>query len=74
MLPKTFTEHDLSSMFSVFGDLKEIHIIRSQDGSPKGCAFVKYFNKDAAAAAIAALNETIPQVGIVQRRFETYRC
>jgi CUG-BP- and ETR3-like factor len=61
MLPKTFTEHDLSSMFSVFGDLKEIHIIRSQDGSPKGCAFVKYFNKDAAAAAIAALNETIPQ-------------
>lgn len=61
MLPKTYCESDLNDMFSVFGDLKEIHIIKSQDGSPKGCAFVKYFVKDAAAAAIEALNETIPQ-------------
>lgn len=62
MLPKTFAENDLNDMFSVFGDLKEIHIIKGQDGSPKGCAFVKYFVKDAASAAIEALNETIPQV------------
>lgn len=62
MLPKTFTENDLVDMFSPFGEIKEIHIIRGPDGSPKGCAFVKFIEKDGASSAIDALNETIPAV------------
>lgn len=62
MLPKTFSEQELQQMFQPFGDLKEVHIIRGPEGSPKGCAFVKFINKEAAIMAIDSLNETIPQV------------
>lgn len=60
MLPKTFTENELHQMFVPFGELKEVHIIRGPEGSPKGCAFVKFIDRDAAINAINALNETIP--------------
>jgi RNA recognition motif-containing protein len=64
MLPKTYGEYDLGKVFSPFGELKEIHIIRGPDGSPKGCAFVKFLGKESAMAAIEALNETTPLVRI----------
>lgn len=60
MLPKTFSEQELQQMFQPYGDLKEVHIIRGPEGSPKGCAFVKFISKDAAVMAIDNLNETIP--------------
>jgi hypothetical protein len=60
MLPKTFSEMELQVMFEGFGELKEVHIIRGPEGSPKGCAFVKFVTKEAAMLAIDALHETIP--------------
>lgn len=62
MLPKTFTENELFNMFASFGELKEVHIIRGPEGSPKGCAFVKFVTKDAAVNAINVLNDSIPDV------------
>ncbi len=62
MLPKTFDEKDLTAMFNPFGPLREVHIIRGHEGSPKGCAFVKFLEKESALAAIDAINETIPPV------------
>ena len=62
MLPKTFTELDLQNVFHPFGELREIHVIRGLDGSPKGCAFVKFATREAALSAIESLNETIPNV------------
>ena len=49
-------------MFITYGELREVHIIRGPDGSPKGCAFVKFVERDAAFAAIEELNDTIPVV------------
>lgn len=60
MLPKTFTEEDLQAMFQPFGELREVHVIRGPEGSPKGCAFIKFVNRDSALSAIEELNETIP--------------
>lgn len=62
MLPKTFNENELHQLFLAFGELKEVHIIRGPEGSPKGCAFVKFVDRDAAMSAINQLNETIPPV------------
>lgn len=60
MLPKTFTEQELKDLFSPYGELKEVHIIRGSEGGPKGCAFVKFVQRDSAIAAMDDLNETIP--------------
>jgi CUG-BP- and ETR3-like factor len=61
MLPKTVTELDLQEMFSPYGQLKEIHIIRGPDGNSKGCAFVKFVGQESALLAIQHLNDTIPE-------------
>jgi CUG-BP- and ETR3-like factor len=66
MLPKTFTEQDLHEIFSPYGEIKEVHIIRGPEGSPKGCAFVKFVDRDAANTAISDLNETIPNVQLFE--------
>jgi hypothetical protein len=60
MLPKTATDRDLGEMFSCFGELREVHIIRGPEGSPKGCAFVKFVDRGAAVQAIRALHDSIP--------------
>lgn len=60
MLPKSFSKNEVATMFGAFGEIKEIHIIRGPEGNPQGCAFVKFVDKEAAAAAIQALNDTIP--------------
>lgn len=57
-------------MFQPFGDLKEVHIIRGTEGSPKGCAFVKFVSKEAAIMAIDNLNETVPPVRSLLLSFE----
>jgi hypothetical protein len=62
MLPKTVNELDLHDMFARFGPLKEIHIIRGPDGHSKGCAFVKFVEREAAMMAIHEMNDTLPEV------------
>ena len=61
MLPKTITEIILHDMFARFGQLKEIHIIRGPEGHSKGCAFVKFINRDAAVLAIHEMHDTVPE-------------
>ena len=62
MLPKTIDEEDLHNMFAPYGELREVHIIRGPEGSSKGCAFVKFVDRDAAMVAIEDMNELIPPV------------
>lgn len=60
MLNKSITEDDLLRMFGDFGEINEVHIIRATDGSPKGCAFVRFVDMVAANAAIEGLHDTVP--------------
>lgn len=57
MLPKSITEEELRLVFLPYGDLREIHIIRGHDGVSKGCAFIKFYDQDAAVIAIEELND-----------------
>lgn len=65
MLPKTLNEEDLYNMFISYGDLREVHIIRGPEGSSKGCAFVKFVDREAAMVAIEDMHEAIPRVRIL---------
>ena len=49
-------------MFAPYGELREVHIIRGPEGTSKGCAFVKFVDRDAAMVAIENVNELIPPV------------
>jgi RNA recognition motif-containing protein len=62
MLPKTLNEDDLHTMFIQYGDLREVHVIRGPDGGSKGCAFVKFVDREAAMVAIEDMNDIIPMV------------
>lgn len=62
MLPKAMDDHDLHQMFISYGELREVHVIKGMDGSPKGCAFIKFADRNSAIAAIEDLNGTIPPV------------
>lgn len=80
MLPKTIDEEDLHNMFAPYGELREVHIIRGPEGSSKGCAFVKFVDRDAAMVAIEDMNELIPpvtslcQCGNVETSITSNRC
>ncbi|XP_074358961.1 RNA-binding protein BRN1-like isoform X2 [Apium graveolens] len=56
MLPKNVTEVEVSDLFSQYGDIKDLQILRGSQQTSKGCAFLKYETKEQAAAAIEALN------------------
>ncbi|KAL3686285.1 hypothetical protein R1sor_008859 [Riccia sorocarpa] len=56
MLPNSVTEADVSNIFSKFGRIKELSVIKGSQPNSKGCAFLKYESKDQAIAAIEALN------------------
>ncbi len=62
MLPKTLHEEDLHGMFGAYGDLREVHLIRGPDGASKGCAFVKYVERESCLIAIEDLNDVVPVV------------
>ncbi|CAN6347083.1 unnamed protein product [Urochloa humidicola] len=57
MLPKNVTDAEMTDLFSQYGNIKDLQILRgSQQASKAGCAFVKYETKEQAVAAIEALN------------------
>lgn len=62
MLPKNASEADLTAVFSPFGVIKELTVIKGSQAS-KGCAFLKYDTKDQALAAIKALNDIYKMEG-----------
>ncbi|CAM9542095.1 unnamed protein product, partial [Hapterophycus canaliculatus] len=57
MLPHDADDMTLTGVFSGFGEITEIYCMRNPDGTPKGCAFVKFSTRAAAVAAIEALHE-----------------
>ncbi|CAM6095102.1 unnamed protein product [Calypogeia fissa] len=56
MLPNAVTEADVTNVFSKFGRIKELSVIKGSQPTSKGCAFLKYESKEQAVAAIEALN------------------
>lgn len=56
MVPKSANEKDIRAVFEMYGPLREVHVIRSLESS-RGCAFVKYANRESALAAIDDLHD-----------------
>ncbi|RDD47620.1 CUGBP Elav-like family member 3-A [Trichoplax sp. H2] len=56
MLGKLDDENELKSMFSPYGSIEEVTILRAIDGSSKGCGFVKFSTKSEAQVAIQNLH------------------
>jgi len=56
MLPKDYGETELRSLFSVYGEVEEVKLLRGTSDGSKGCAFVKYRERQSALTAIAGLN------------------
>lgn len=47
-------------LFYIFIVRIQVHIIRGPEGSSKGCAFVKFVEREAALLAIEEMNNRIP--------------
>ncbi|KAF9007088.1 hypothetical protein BDQ17DRAFT_1351415 [Cyathus striatus] len=56
-LPYSADEADVSAVFSEFGELRDVHILRERDGSSRGIAFVAFENVDDAVVAHTANKE-----------------
>lgn len=56
MLPKNVSEAEVSSLFSKYGTIKDLQILRGSQQTSKGCAFLKYETKEQALAALEAIN------------------
>ncbi|CAF2035006.1 hypothetical protein HID58_031647 [Brassica napus] len=56
MLPKNVSEAELLSLFSKYGAVKDLQILRGAQQTSKGCAFLKYETKEQAVSAMDAIN------------------
>ncbi|EXC34673.1 CUGBP Elav-like family member 5 [Morus notabilis] len=56
MLPKNVSEADVSALFSKYGTIKDLQILRGSQQTSKGCAFLKYETKEQALASLEAIN------------------
>ncbi|MCH88819.1 CUGBP Elav-like family member 5-like, partial [Trifolium medium] len=56
MLPKNVSEVEVSALFSKYGTIKDLQILRGSQQTSKGCAFLKYETKEQALAALEAIN------------------
>ncbi|XP_048442916.1 RNA-binding protein BRN1 [Pyrus x bretschneideri] len=56
MLPKNVSEVEVSDLFSQYGTVKDLQILRGSQQTSKGCAFLKYETKHQALAALEAIN------------------
>lgn len=63
-IPKDWTDADLRSLFEPFGEIHSLHILQDKatPGQHRGCAFLTYFENEAAKAAQSDLHEkkTLP--------------
>ncbi|KAJ8434491.1 hypothetical protein Cgig2_021447 [Carnegiea gigantea] len=56
MLPKNVSEAEVSALFSQYGTITELQILRGPQQTSKGCAFLKYETKEQALVAMDAVN------------------
>jgi CUG-BP- and ETR3-like factor len=56
MLSRKAGEQEVRELFSPFGEIREIHMIRNSDGTSKCAAFLRYLNREAAVQAMEQLN------------------
>jgi len=63
MLSKTQTEEDVRRLFGKFGTIEECTILRTPEGSSKGCAFIKLGNVQHAQNAIAQMHGSTTMPG-----------
>lgn len=63
MLSKTQTEEDVRRLFGKFGTIEECTILRTPEGSSKGCAFIKLANVQHAQNAIAQMHGSTTMPG-----------
>ncbi|XVF21875.1 hypothetical protein REPUB_Repub12eG0127100 [Reevesia pubescens] len=56
MLPKNVSEAEVSALFSKYGTIKDLKILRGSQQTSKGCAFLKYDTKEQALNALEAIN------------------
>ncbi|CAK7348228.1 unnamed protein product [Dovyalis caffra] len=56
MLPKNVSEAEVSDLFSKYGTIKDLQILRGSQQTSKGCAFLKYETKEQALAALEDIN------------------
>ncbi|EFJ23463.1 hypothetical protein SELMODRAFT_442777 [Selaginella moellendorffii] len=56
MLPKSVTEAEVRDVFSEYGNIKELQVIKGSQQTAKACAFLKYETREEAAGAVEALN------------------
>ncbi|KAF6176793.1 hypothetical protein GIB67_025843 [Kingdonia uniflora] len=57
-LNKQASEKEIEDIFSPYGRVEDVYIMRDDLKQSRGCAFVKFFNRDMAMSAINALNGT----------------
>jgi len=58
-LPKNVNSENLKDVFSQFGDLEESVLMKEVDGTSKGCAFLKFKNKESALLTRNFFNSNI---------------
>ncbi|KAG9128730.1 hypothetical protein Leryth_021473 [Lithospermum erythrorhizon] len=56
MLPKNASESEVSQLFSQYGTITDLQILKGSQQTSKGCAFLKFETKEQAVAAIEALS------------------
>ncbi|KAJ8527269.1 hypothetical protein K7X08_029746 [Anisodus acutangulus] len=56
MLPKNVSDTEASSLFSQYGTITDLQILRGSQQTSRGYAFLKYEKKEQAIAAVEALN------------------
>jgi len=63
MLSKHTTEEDLKLMFSPFGTIEEVTILKNSNGASKGCAFLKFSTRLQAQNAIIKMHNSTTMEG-----------
>ena len=63
MLSRKAGEDEVRELFAPFGEIREIHMIRSADGSSKCAAFLRFTNHESAIRAIESFNNVYKMEG-----------
>ena len=63
MLSRKAGEIEVTELFSPFGEIREVYMIRNEDGSSKCAAFLRYVKREAAIQAIHSLHNNLVMDG-----------